>query len=351
MSLSGITSSPNITSVLSEVDLVAHSLEIMYQAQPNLYYDQVAIEKTELGVQPGKTIRFLKMNDIDEGDPLVEGTRIVVDDISTGSVDVTVREVAKGVALTEFLLNTSAYDLLSGLEKLFADNYAKTVNLLWCKEIFQNAPNFLFGMDKANRAALTDSDVFSTDIITMLSEDMATRNVPKNPTGVRGMSASYYIFHHPRVAHQIKKDPHFEKAKLYGAPEDLFFGEIGQYDGHRMIETTYIPVIRHPGTYTPYGGTTPVTPSANVGHVFINGVNFTDRKPTLFPAQTIVPGQVIYQSVCLGARALAKAVAKPVEMRHNGIIDFEREREMAWLTVRGEKNLNPDRMIIIETVA
>lgn len=350
MALTGITSASNITSRLADVDIEVHSKEIQMNAQPQMYWDQIAIEKKDLKKTKGQTITFLKVNDLDEGDEYDEGQRIVVGDMSTGNVKVTVKEVAKGLSLTELLQDSSPYDLLEILEVLFGDNYAKTINLLWVKEIFQNVPNYLFGHDKPNRAALSESDIFTTDIMLMLHEDMATRNVPKNTSGVPGIDSAFYLFHHPHVGTQIKKDPNFVRAKEYAKPSDLLNGEEGEYDGSRLIKTNYIPVIKHPGTYIPSGGSTPVTPASNVGHVFINNKNFTDLKPLMFPAQTIVPGQVIYQSIIVGARAFAKAIAKEVQIRNNGVIDFGREDEIAWLEVSGRKTLNPDRATIIETV-
>jgi len=350
MALTGITASPNVSSVLTDVDLTAHSKEIIFQAQPEMFFEQIAETRTELGKQPGQTIRFLKMNDLAEGDELVEGTRMAVDDLTTGHVDLTIVEWGKGVALTEYLLRTSAYDLLSGLVKLFADNYARTSNLAFCRRIFQSVPSVLYGHERADRASLTNADVLSTDILKSITEDMAIRKVPKRTSPVNGISSAYIGFIHPHTSRQIKGDSDFIAAKHYGAPEDLFFNELGAYDDIRFVQTTAIPIIKHPGTYVPFGGGAPVTPAATVGHVFIDNVNMTDRKPLMFPAQTIVAGQVIYQSVFVGDRGLAVAEALQAEMRHNGIIDFEREREMAWYAIRGVGLLNDDRLLILETL-
>jgi len=350
MALTGITSSPNITAVLTDVDLKTYSLEILYQAQPELFYEQLAEVRVELNKQPGQTIQFLKFNDISPGDELVEGTRMVTDDLSTGHVDISVREWGKAIAVTEYLLRTSAYDLLTSISKAMGDNFAITSNLAYVRTIMQNAPNHLYGYNKASRANMNASDLMTTGLLKLITEDKATRLVPRMRATFRGVSAAYLGMIHPHVAHQIKNDPEFIKAKHYGAPEDLFNGELGTYDDIRLIQTTFIPIIRHPGTYTPAAGGAPVTPPANVGHVFINGINMTDLKPLMFPAQTIVPGSPpIYQSYFFGDRSLALAETLAPNMRTNGIIDFERERELAWYAIRGTGIINADRILVVET--
>ncbi len=350
--LTGITTAPNITSTLTDVDLKVYSNKVLFASQPDLFWEGLAEKQTELGKQPGQTIQFLKFNDTVEGDELVEGERIVVDDISTANVQISVKEWGKGFALTEFLLRTSAYNIMEAMVKLMADNYAKTSNLSYVRTFFQGAPNFLYGNDRANRAGLTGADVLNIEVLKLISEDFANRLVPAmrpRNENTLALGANYVGLIHPHQAHSISNDPEFIKAKHYGAPGDLFTGEIGKFENIRLVKTIYAPIIKWPGTYTPFGGGAPVTPATNVGHVFIAGVNMTDRKPLMFPAQTIVPGQVIYQAAFMGDRALALAESLPVQVRHGGIIDFERERQIAWYAIRGTGSLNPDRMLVYES--
>jgi N4-gp56 family major capsid protein len=353
MALTGITSAPNITSTLTDVDLKVYSNKVLFASQPDLVWEQLAERQTELDRQPGQTIQFLKFNDTVEGDELIEGNHIGVDDITTSTVDISVKEWGKGFAMTELLLRTSAYNVMEAMVKLMADNYAKTSNLAYVRTVFQNVPSFLYGNDRPTRAGLTGSDLLNVEVLKLVSEDFANRLVPPlKPRRENQMAqgAKHIALIHPHQAHSISNDPEFIKAKHYGAPQDLFTGEIGMYENIRLIKTTFLPVVKHPGTYTPFGGGAPVTPAANVGHVFINGVNMTDRKPLMFPAQTIVPGSPpIYQACFLGDRSLALAEVLPVQVRHGGIVDFERERQLAWYAIRGTGTLNPDRLLIYES--
>src|ERR1039458_2563283 len=40
------------------------SKEILFQAMPTLRFEQFAIKKTELGVQPGTTVNFMRYNNL-----------------------------------------------------------------------------------------------------------------------------------------------------------------------------------------------------------------------------------------------------------------------------------------------
>jgi len=347
--LLGITSASGVSSTLSEVDLVIHSREILFAAQPFLFLEQLAERRSEPDKQPGQTIRFPKVNDLSFGSELTEGADMTVDDFSMSHVDLTIRQWGKAIALSEWLLQMSAYDMMSIIDRELAVNYANTSNLHFVEKIFQDTPTFIYGHGRSGRAQLTPGDVLDTEIIKDITEDFATRNVPERRDAIAGGAANFVCAAHPHTLRQLKNDPNWEKAHNYAGSTALFNGEEGMYDNVRFIKTTALPVIKHPGTYTPAAGGAPVTPAATVGHTFIGDYNVTDLLPLQFPAQTIVAGQIIYQSAFFGDRALALAESMKAELRHNGILDFGRRQEIAWLAYRGCGLLNDDRITILET--
>ena len=52
------------------------SKEILFQSMPILRFEQFAVKKTELGVQPGLTINFMRYNNLGAATQLVEGVRM-----------------------------------------------------------------------------------------------------------------------------------------------------------------------------------------------------------------------------------------------------------------------------------
>jgi N4-gp56 family major capsid protein len=55
----------------------------------------------------------------------------------------------------------------------------------------------------------------------------------------------------------------------------------------------------------------------------------------------------VHTAMMLGANIFGKATALPVEMRDNGVIDFGRERDVAWYSIMGEGLLNEDNAVLI----
>jgi len=56
-----------------------------------------------------------------------------------------------------------------------------------------------------------------------------------------------------------------------------------------------------------------------------------------------------YSAIMIGDNAFGKAVALPVEMRDNGVVDFGRERDLAWYTIVGYGVLNADNIVKVQT--
>jgi hypothetical protein len=51
----------------------------------------------------------------------------------------------------------------------------------------------------------------------------------------------------------------------------------------------------------------------------------------------------------IGDGAFGKAVALPVEMRDNGVVDFGRERDLAWYSIFGYGVILDDAIVNIKT--
>ena len=98
------------------------SKEILFQAMPVLRFEQFAVKKTELGVQPGLTINFMRYSNIatDEatGATLTEGVRMEPTSLSASQIQITVGEQGKALAVTELLLNASFDDVMASSSRL-----------------------------------------------------------------------------------------------------------------------------------------------------------------------------------------------------------------------------------------
>src|ERR1700691_4426261 len=104
------------------------SKEILFQAMPILRFEQFAVKKTELGVQPGLTIHFMRYNNLPAASQLVEGVRIQSVALTASQFDISVAEQGFAVAITELLLNASFDDVMATAARLLGRNMALYLN-------------------------------------------------------------------------------------------------------------------------------------------------------------------------------------------------------------------------------
>ena len=121
----------------------------------------------------------------------------------------------------------------------------------------------------------------------------------------------------------LRDDPAWINASNYGAPNLLFIGEIGKIDDTRFIETTIL-----------CNGVAPEDDPAY------------DKKLQSGQESNAVD---VFQAVLFGDKYFGMAVSLPVELRDAGVIDYGRERGLAWYSIMGAGILHEKHGVVIET--
>lgn len=292
-----------------------YSKEVLFNAQPQLKFEQFANIETQLGTEPGSDIKILKYANLDSpagGYQLTEGVDMATVALSASLVAVTVAEYGNGVSVSEMLLRQSFDKIMQNTSKLLGLDYAQMNDKMLRDALLGNNATLIrkFSNGKANRAALTADDTFNTALVKDAVEELATRNVPK-------INNDFYVcFVHPHQARGMRDDSAWINASQYGAPGQIFQGEIGRYEDVIFVETTHVLKLA-------------------TGAQTIDGENNA----------TVAT----YKAIMIGADALGKAVGLPVEMRDNGIEDFGRKHSLAWYAIQGAKRLDDDRVVSLET--
>jgi N4-gp56 family major capsid protein len=331
---SAITGTPNLSaaptayaganSQLSQAIQIIWSKEILFQSMPILRFEQFAVKKTELGVQPGLTINFMRYNNLGDASQLVEGVRMQTNPLSASQFSITVAEQGFGVAVSELLLNASFDDVMASASRLlgrnmalYLDKSARNTLLLATSVIYGynklSAPTAITSISPydrgpvaANRAALLGGAATSFDFTSALVKDavetLATKNVPR-------LGETYVSFVHPHQSRRLRDDPEFINVTKYAAPGNFMLGEIGRLNDVVFIETTQVNVITTAGA----GAAT------------------------------------AYQSIFLGDNAFGHAISLPVELRDGGILDFGREHALAWYAIWGLGLITDQAVVIAET--
>ena len=293
------------------------SKEILFQSMPILRFEQFAVKKTELGVQPGLTINFMRYNNLGSATQLVEGVRMQTNALSASQYQITVAEQGYAVAVSELLLNASFDDVMASASRLlgrnmalYLDGSARDTILTAASVIFgYSNPNqgltppasynpYLDGAPAANRAGLTGAFYMSMAVIKDAVETLATKNVPR-------LGETYVCFVHPHQSRRLRDDPEFFEVTKYAAPGNFMLGEIGRINDVVFIETTQV--------------------------------------------KKVTTGPDVYQAIFLGDNAFGHAISLPVELRDGGILDFGREHALAWYAIWGFGLITDNAVVVAET--
>ena len=306
---------------LDHLTRVVYSREIEFKALPVMRFFQFATVKTELGTTPGLTIQMLTYDNLKLGGKLVEGTRMTTQALSSSMKSITVEEKGNAVAVSELLLQSSFDDIMASATALLGRDYALVLDCE-LRDTALKGTNVVYASKKdgskvTQRQDLTEDCVLKVSTIKDGIEILATNNAPKY------QGASWICFVHPHQSRTLRDDPAWINASNYGAPDQLFTGEIGRIDDTRFIETT----------------------------LMCNGASATSDPSHKNELKTGVSSNQtnVYQAVIFGDNYYAVAFGLPVELRDNGVIDFGREHGLAWYSIWGTGLLHDEYGVVIET--
>ena len=304
-----------------------YSREIEFKAMPIMKFLQFAKQKTELGTQPGLSIQMMTYNNLARGGALTEGVRMTTDTLSSSMKSVSVSERGKAIAVTELALRASFTDIMADATTLLGRNMALTLDCELRDVALTGGAgtSVIYGRADKNAAKITSrASITATNFLSVATtkdavEILATNNSPK-------IDGNYYIcFVHPHQSRTLRDDPAWIEASKYGAPDQLFTGEIGRIEDVRFIETTLMR----------------------------NGACAADDDAYLAALKhgaVGAPAEVdVYQAVIFGEDYYCMATALPVELRDNGVVDYGREHSLAWYAIWGTAILNAERGVVVET--
>ncbi|CAB4154400.1 hypothetical protein UFOVP629_131, partial [uncultured Caudovirales phage] len=300
------------------------SKEILFQAMPVLRFEQFAVKKTELGVQPGLTINFMRYNNLavseTAGATLSEGVRMEPVALSASQIQITVSEHGQAVAVTELLLNAAFDDVMASSSRLLGRHMAQSMDIQARNTLYANgipfgggsavAPSVVFGRktlgstrgsiapyDAGTLGVASSPGYLSPASIKDAVEVLAGQNIPR-------LGDTYVCFVHPSQSRSLRDWPEFIEVTKYAAPGNFMLGEIGRLYDVVFIETTQVK----------QGLTIPA-----------------DLDSVTAGAQA--PDASSYSAIMIGDNAFGHAIALPVELRDGGVIDFGREHGLAWYAI------------------
>lgn len=300
---------------------MVYSKEIEFKALPNMRFFQFATVKTELGVEPGLTISMLTYDNLALGGALTENTDMTTQALSGSTKQITVSEYGNAVSVSELLVQSSFDDIMASTTTLLGRDYSMVVDCE-LRDAALSGTNIVFASKKDGTKVTARGDLDATCILQVSTikdaiEILATNNAPKYA------NTNWICFVHPHQSRTLRDDSAWINASNYGAPEQLFTGEIGRIDDTRFIETTLMS----------NGACAESDPAYDA-----------DLKKGADNANTAV-----YKAVLFGDAYYGIAFSLPVELRDNGVQDFGRKRSLAWYSIFGVGKLHNDYGVVIET--
>lgn len=313
-------SSGGTASQLSSNIMTIYSQEVLFRAQPILRFEAFASRKDELGVAPGLTVSFLRYNRLTGAAALTENTDMTTDTLTSSLIPITVAENGKAIAVSELLLRSSFTDVMSDAALSLGQHLARHRDGQIRDVLLAGATTTKWQNARTGRAQVQAGDLLNTDLIREGVETLASARAPKI------LGDAYVCFIHPHQARYLRTDPDWVSASHYGAPSQIFAGEIGRFEDVRFIETTQIPYIDT-----------------------VDGSIYADGTDTGVNAGTYSSLANTYQGVMIGDHAVGLAVSLEAELRDNGIKDFGRRHELAWYGIWGIGMIESGHALVLES--
>jgi len=304
---------------LPEAILEVYSQEIIFQAQPLLRFEQVASVKEELNVLPGLTIKFLKYSSLTGSNVLTENVDIVPDALAASQISIAVGERGKAIGVSELLLRSSFDDILASSAQLLGMHFAKTRDAE-IRDTLYTVPGALYARGRSGRAAITSSDTFDVDLIRDAVSTLATNKAPKFN------GDAYICFIHPHQAKFLRRDQAWVNAANYGAPDQIFLGEIGRIEDVRFIETTQVRKI-----------------------LSTDGSIYTDNEDTGVDAGVFSTNADVYSALIVGDHVIGLAISLEAEMRDDGVKDHGRKHSIAYYGIWGTGLVESAHGLVLES--
>ena len=238
--------------------------------------------------------------------------------LSGSTKQITVTEYGNAVAVSELLIQSSFDDIMASATTLLGRDYAMVVDCE-LRDVALSGTNRVYasnGTTKVeSREGIVPACTMKVSTIKDAIEILSTNNAPKAAGG-----AYWICFVHPHQSRGLRDDSAWINASNYGAPEQLFTGEIGRIDDCRFIETT----------------------------LMCNGAS-AESDPSHVAELVSTDGTKVYQAVLFGDAYYGIAFSMPVELRDNGVEDFGRKRSLAWYAIFGCGKLHDQYGVVIET--
>lgn len=230
-----------------DYDQAAYDRLAYFAYRPENYFDNFADIGPTRQSMPGSSVVFTIQSDLAVATtPLSETVDVDAVALADSQVTISLNEYGNAVNTTAKLRGTSFVEINPIVANVLGYNAGVSIDTL-ARNIVQAGSGVRY-ITGATRIAQTTSSLLTASAVRRAHVDLANNNVPK----IGGM---YVCMIHPDVALDLReqtgaaawRDPH-----TYSQPNEIWNGEIGEFEGFRFISSPRAPQFVGAGA-----GTTP----------------------------------------------------------------------------------------------
>lgn len=231
-------------------DQAAYDKYLYFALRPQLYFDQVASVKPTDGTDQGSSVKFTIYDDLAVASTaLTESADVDAVAMADSQVTVTPGEYGNAVLTTAKIRGTSFANVDRDAVNIVGFNAGVSLDTL-ARDVLKGGSNVRYATagttDPDARNKIEPEDIIAAANVRRARVDLVSANV-------MDIGGAYVGFIHPDVAYDLRsetgaaawRDPH-----TYSQPNEIWTGEVGQFEGVRFIETPRAPVFADAGSST-----------------------------------------------------------------------------------------------------
>jgi N4-gp56 family major capsid protein len=363
-------------------------LEFALRSEPLLR--SVADKRPARQAFPGSTVVLQRYVDLDQKtSTLSETTDPDAVALSTPtSVTITLNEYGNAVLVTRALELFSLADVDPAIANIIAYNLADSIDAV-VSSTLTGGTNVIYGGSRTSTATITASDTIdSADIRKAVAKLRANK--------AKARRGSYYWCGiHPEVSHDLRAESgnlgwNFVHAQSAPAVDNIWAGEIGDYEGAFFVESSRIPSAKNGADQSALATTTATVAGTSAGFTIgvasssviasraevgdkiaatgiasgalISAISTTGSTTTITvntantgavtvgATVTVTPVTRVFDTLLCGQQAIAEAVAEEPHIVIGNVTDkLMRFRPMGWYGVLGFARYREEALYRIET--
>lgn len=226
-----------------DYDTAAYELLMRYAYRPELYYDAWTDVRSTNTTHRGSSVRFFIQSDLAVATtPLTEDVDVSAVPLANTFVDVTMLEYGNATVTTARLNASSMFDIDAAAANVVGFNAGISMDTI-ARTPFYAGTNVSYATGSGSvittRATVAAANTLRAADFRRQYANLRRNNVPT----VGGM---YVAIIHPDVAYDLKSetgDLGWRAPHVYSDPQAIYNGEIGAFEGFRVIVTPRAPFL------------------------------------------------------------------------------------------------------------